>query len=190
MEYTVEDFIITIKFIKAYRNMEQRSIATNKKIIKKVVTANHVKHLSNSWESRNNDFGSFYLNLSHENQISFISHFGIKIPDGIEYLVKIKSHPAAYIYTTPPAVATLMNQLLLFFNNNGISEDAIPGIKMYFIPEDRYGNSANWGKYILNLSMPHQLTILKQIALNSVPNIQLDEQNRTFFRQKFLINRS
>jgi hypothetical protein len=183
MEYSATNFITAIAFIKAYREMEQRSLAANKKFIKTVIEAHQFEHLFESWAGRENDFGSYFLNLSHKNQGAFLLKFGIEVPSYQEYLTEIENIPQAYAYATPPLIITQLHELLKFFYNNGIHEKAVPEIEIYHLPENCYGNSTNWGNYILSLAMPDQLAILKQIAFNSVEILKYDEENRAFLKR-------
>jgi hypothetical protein len=183
MEYSATDFMTAIAFIKAYREMEQRSLGANKKFIKTIIEAHQFKHLYESWAGRENDFGSYFLNLSHKNQGVFLLKFGIEVPSFQEYLTEIEIIPQAYAYANPPFIIMQLHELLKFFYNNGIHEKAVPGIEIYHLPENCYGNSTNWGNYILSLAMPDQLAILKQIPLNSLENIKADEENRNFIKR-------
>jgi hypothetical protein len=183
MEYSATDFMSAITFIKAYRQMEQWPLPANKKFIKSVIEPHQFKHLFESWAGRENDFGSYFLNLSHKNQGAFLLKFGIEITSYQEYLDEIETIPQAYAYATPPLIISQLHELLKFFYNNGIHENAIPGIKIHHMPENCFGNSTNWGNYILSLAMPDQLAILKQIAFNSAENIKDSEENRQFIKR-------
>ena len=182
MEYSAIDFTNALRFIKAYRAMETSSLPANKKLIKSVVEPSQFKHLANSWAGRENDFGSFFLNLSYQTQANFLIRFGIDVPGYREFVLELNSNPAAYAYATPPVLVSQLHELLKFFYNNGIHENAVPGIKLYYLPADCYGNSTNWANYILSLSMPDQLTVLKQIAYNAIESIKSSEENRLFIK--------
>jgi hypothetical protein len=182
MDYLANDFTNTITFIKAYRAMEERSLPENKKLIKSIVDADQFKHLYESWAGRKNDFSSFFLNLSYKTQADFIISFGIDVPGYNDYLVELTSNHTAYAYATPPILVSQFHELVKFFYNNGIHENAVSGIKLNYLPTECYGNSKNWGNYILSLVMPYQLSVLKQIAYNSIENIKSSEENRSFIK--------
>lgn len=188
MEYSAKDFTIALTFIKAYRAMEEGSLSANKKLIKSVVDAREFKHLFNSWAGRENDFSSFFLNLSYRTQANFLQRFGIDVPGYQDYVCELESSPAAYAYATPPLLVSQLHELLKFFYNNGIHENAVPGIKLYYLPIECFGNSKNWGNYILSLSMPDQLAILKQIAYNSLESIKSSEESRLFIKEAITPN--
>lgn len=190
MEYSALDFANALAFIKAYRAMEQNTLPTNRKLIKATVEDSQFKHLFSSWAGRENDFGSFFLNLSYKTQAAFLLTFGIGVPGYGSYVSELEISPTAYVYATPPFLVSQLHELLKFFNNNGIDQYAVPGTTLYFLPNDRYGNSANWGKYILSLSMPYQLAILKQIALNSEENIRAADKNRAFMKNAIPLNQT
>lgn len=182
MEYSAKDFTNALTFIKQYRAMEVSSLPAIKKMIRSIVEPSQFNHLFESLAGRKNDFGSFFLNLSYKTQANFLISFKIDVPGYHEFVSELNSSPAAYAYATPPMLVSQLHELLKFFNNNGIHENAVPGIKLYHLPADCYGNSTNWGKYILSLSMPDQLTILKQLAYNSIENIKSSEENRLFIK--------
>jgi hypothetical protein len=185
-EYTSEDFTAALLFIKAYRKMEDSPISLNKALIKSVVDKDKFDHLFNSWAGRKNDFGSFFLNLSYKTQAQFIFNFGIVVSGYQEYLDNLRVSPYAYCYVVPPLVVCKIHQLLLFFNNHGIDENSIPGLTLNQLPKKRFGNSTNWGKYILSLPMAEQLTLLKQVSLNTEDDIKSIVEDMASMKKHFL----
>ncbi|WP_236648919.1 hypothetical protein [Spirosoma sp. 209] len=65
----------------------------------------------------------------------------------------------------PPAKALQLHQLLKFFENHGINPQLTRQIALTELPDSdkRFGNSANWGDYILSLSDPEPL--LRQLIV-------------------------
>lgn len=177
------DYNIILTFIRAYRKMEGLTPKESSLILKKILEPNQVKHLTDSWISRSNDFGSFYLNLSHYNQSKFLTEWNIDIPGLSNFYNDLDKHPAAYIYTEPPSEILTLHYLQLYFNNHSIesiNEIDVPGQSSL-----RFGNSTNWGNYILSLNHHDQCKILDHISYFILDNIEKSEHNRSFFRKQF-----
>ncbi|WP_025146070.1 hypothetical protein [Pedobacter jeongneungensis] len=182
MKNSAQHYIDTLLFIKKYREMEIASLAKNKKALSSILPSDKFKHLFNSWSGRENNFGSFFLNLEYELQGLFLVHWGIPINGYNEYLTEIDSHPYASIYSHPPMFISWIDALMLFFNNHGIDEQVIPDFRMPFLPDKRYGNSANWGSYIMSLTLDNQLDVLLAIEENSFETLEQKRQNREYLR--------
>nr|WP_315419636.1 hypothetical protein [uncultured Pedobacter sp.] len=184
MEHSAQHYIDTLVFIKKYREMENASQAKNKKALSSILPSDKFKHLFNSWSTRENDFGSFFLNMEYELQALFLVHWGISINGYNEYLTEIGSHPYASIYSHPPIFISWIDALMVFFNNNGIDEQVIPDFRMPFLPDKskRFGNSANWGSYIMSLTLHNQLGVLLAIDVSLVGTLEKKKQNREYLK--------
>lgn len=180
MKIDSNDFSAIIKFTAAYRMMEAATVNTGKRIIKQVVPAHQVKHLCNSWAGRQNDFGSFFLNLSHQNQGRFILHFGIPLDGFDAFDSEIANDPAAYVYAKPPFLVDLIHHIILFFNNHAIEDSSFSEFVLPGSPADRFGNSANWGEYLLSLSVQDQLRVLEHIVKEIRDDMEQVTNNREF----------
>jgi hypothetical protein len=170
-----------INFIKAYRAMETGSLSDNLKLITSIVDSDKAKHLCESWSGRENDFGSFYLNLSHNTQAKFLLQWNIQLTGYDEYLTELESHSAAHVFATPPVEVSKIHHLLLFFNNYSVEDTT--GIKLPINAANRYGNSANWGKYILSLDREYQYSVLLQIMDYNAESMVEAQENRRFMCQ-------
>ena len=161
METFMKDAIL---FIHEYRNMENADEQTNERLIKRVVSPEwKADHLVDSWSGRNNDFGSFFLNLSHNTQADFMEAWGIEVAGKKEYKTALEENPMAIIDAKPPTTVTWLHELVKYFYNNGIG--GRKDIILSNLPDmdKRYGNSTNWGNYILSLSSEGRELVLQQL---------------------------
>jgi hypothetical protein len=117
------------------------------------------QHFRNQWYDKERHFGLFYLNLSHDRQIYLLHHWNILDWQDGEYLGTALHNPYFRVMARPPGKALQLHQLLKFFENHGINKQLTGGITLTELPPEnkRYGNSANWGDYILSLSNPEGL---------------------------------
>ena len=151
-------------FLQAYRNFENTDTDTNEKFIKSIISPDWIaEHLCNSWGGRKNDFGDFFLNLDPVIQGDFISSWGIHV-DGLQrYREAQHNDPAASLFQPAPAKIIWLNGLVKYFYNNGIGgrrDLILPNLPSF---EKRYGNSTNWGNYILSLSTDDRELVLQQL---------------------------
>jgi len=154
-----------IEFITTYRRMEKQSYAEGFDTIGKCVKAHQRTHLCGSWQGRKRDFGSFFLNLSCASQGAFIEHWGIKIEGYREYCQSVSDHPGAAFFLDPPPMIHWLRELMKFFNNHSVTDECAPGIRLNPQPpkRDQFGNSANWGKYILKLKRIDAVKLLESL---------------------------
>ncbi len=107
------------------------------------------------------------LILSHATQAHLIRIFGQGTSDTtIDNYIKLKEEdPIRALWMDAPQLVSRYHELLKFFYNHGINEEPAPGINLTNIPspEKQYGNSANWGDYILSLSQDKQEIVLSAI---------------------------
>eukprot|EP01012_Entosiphon_sulcatum_P033810 TRINITY_DN42825_c0_g1_i1.p2 TRINITY_DN42825_c0_g1~~TRINITY_DN42825_c0_g1_i1.p2 ORF type:complete len:180 (-),score=11.10 TRINITY_DN42825_c0_g1_i1:795-1334(-) len=160
-----------LTFVSAYRRMEKANDLSNKKLIKNIVPPRKFDHLFSSWSGRNNDFGSFYLNLEYALQGKFVQHWNIQLSNFTKYLKDLEKHPYASLFTVPPEELLYLNALVLFFNNNGIDPGCLEGFEFSNLPEARFGNSANWGDYILSLPPRELVSFFHRFDEYSAPKI-------------------
>lgn len=183
MNYTEENFNEDIQFISSYVKMEKSSLAKVKKLLKEILPPRKFEHLYNSWvgrydkESKVGQFGSFFTNIEHKTQALFLRDWGFIIQDYEEYLRILDSNPIASLTTPPPLVIERLHYLLVFFLNNGINKE-ISGYSLINLPEERYGNSYNWGNYILALNKLEQYRLLSHLADYCNDQIKISSNNR------------
>lgn len=167
---TIDLVLTATKFINAYREVEKGAPKLAEDIInyleKHTPTA---QHLCSSWRGRKQDWGSFYLNLSHEFQYKILKFWGMAEPAGEEYAHQVEKNPAKMLFADVPDSIKWPHELLKFFNNHGIDKIPETGITLSSLPPDdrRYGNSANWGDYVLSLPAEERELLLHQIAAYS-----------------------
>ena len=155
------------KFITAYRQVEKGTPKIGEDVInyleKHKPTA---QHLCSSWRGRKQDWGSFYLNLSHDFQYKILKFWGMGEPEGEEYAQQVQKNPAKMLFADVPDGIMWPHELLKFFNNHGIQEKPEIGITLTQLPADDrcFGNSANWGDYILSLPGTERERVLQLIA--------------------------
>lgn len=84
----------TVLFSHEYRSMENAPVKVGKNLIRAVIEDRHrAEHLCDSWAGRNGDFGSFFLNLSHETQGLFMEYWGIPVSELAEYSRRKEENP-------------------------------------------------------------------------------------------------
>jgi hypothetical protein len=173
METLVENNIHTgtiIHFIKKYRDFEKSNLNGGASLIRYLFQEDPklADHLCDHWRSKKRDFGSFYLNSDYNCQEKFLKHWGIEVDGLSEYLVAIGKNPGLMFTLNKPRTLVVLKSTLLFFNNHGISTNAIPGLNLTMIPRSNtrcYGNSANWADYILSLrTYAEQSRVLKALV--------------------------
>lgn len=155
-----------IEFIKRYRAMEQGPFAGGQLLINQVATSWQRSHLHDQWKSKKKNFGDFFLNLDSELQIKFLQRFGINDNEDQAYLDLVENKPVAALWACTPIKHQLLRNLLLFFCNHGINHQVTPAISLDKLPAKtkRFGNSKNWGDYILSLAPDKQAFLLGQIS--------------------------
>lgn len=158
-----------LQFIRLYRTLEQMPLEdgfAHLSAISPVVLGEHEipvkelrQHFRNQWYDKHRHFGLFFLNLPHYRQIYLLHLWDIRDWQDEEYIGTALRNPAFRILGQPPAKALQLHQLLKFFENNGINTQLTPQITLNELPESDkcFGNSANWGDYILSLSDPEPL---------------------------------
>ena len=142
--------------------MEKASLNTGYLLIAKTIAVDDnslYDHLCSHWRSKKKAFVEFFLNLSSRNQIKILHYWGIVDPDDTEYLqIDEYEKPELYLFGDSPKTRELLHNLLLFFLNHGLSERPDHGLHLDNIPKKKtYGNSANWGDYVLNHSNPGRI---------------------------------
>ena len=187
MNYTDQNFIEDLQFISSYMDMEKFTLPKTKKYLKDILPPRKFEHLNDSWygrydkENKVGQFGSFFTNIEHKTQALFIKSWGLEIPNFNEYLEEINSGPIASITTTPPVIIERLHYLLVFFLNHGINE-TVNGYSLVDLPIERYGNSHNWGNYILSLSKLEQFRLLSHIAKYCYEEIENSAKNRMMLK--------
>jgi len=152
----------TVLFIHEYRSMESSPVSVGKKLITALFGNTHIsEHLCDSWAGRKGDFGSFFLNLGHEKQGLFIEYWGIPVPALSEYSKRKNENPISVLFGGEPEVVTWIHKMMLYFNNHGIGD--YRDIILPSLPVERYGNSKNWGNYILGLSPEGRDLVITQL---------------------------
>ncbi|ADB42802.1 hypothetical protein [Spirosoma linguale] len=164
-----------LNFIRAYRTLEQmpledgfahlRAISPMLLGEKEGELKELRQHFRNQWYDKERHFGLFYLNLSHYRQIYLLNHWEIRDWQDNEYIGMTLRNPYFRIVGRPPAKALQLHQLLKFFENHGINPQLTGQITLTELPDSdkRFGNSANWGDYILSLTDPEPL--LRQLII-------------------------
>jgi hypothetical protein len=153
-----------LQFIRAYRTLEQMPLEdgfAHLRAVSPVLPGEdeaEVKelrqHFRNQWYTKERHFGLFFLNLSHFRQIYLLHLWDIRDWQDEEYLGTALRNPFFRITGRPPAQAWQLHQLIKFFENHSINPQPTPQITLSELPEGdkRFGNSANWGDYILSLA--------------------------------------
>lgn len=154
-----------LEFIFAYRELEKGDPSLVKFILNRMDHDGDKLHIYRTWIGKNQDFGEWYLNLSNITRYGILKCFGLSHPDGDGYLQRVVGNPFGQLYVDAPVCITWPTDLLIFFYNHGIQETPAAGIALEHLPDDSrcYGNSANWGDYVLSLPEPVQRQLLEQL---------------------------
>lgn len=149
-----------IAFITQYRLMETSQLEHGFSVILNAIfsgspEANGLATLCRHWKY-SQQFGQFFTNhLKKDQMIRLLNHWGIQDPDDQEYLDGCEQSYSYHTTHHAPDTVTHIFRMILFFEGRGMRSDIIPGIILQGLPEsknDRFGSSANWGKYILSLN--------------------------------------
>lgn len=161
---------IVLNFIRNYRKLESSTYEEAFRFIKQFSEAANLSHqydhLCSHWKGKQKDFGSFFMNLGTPSQIRILHSWGIKDLDDKAYLAQ-ESDPVRFLFAKRPETLNRILKVLVFFNNHGIESFGpyanLPGLHLTVLPQTkkRYGNSANWGSYVLSLVSPEY--VLNQI---------------------------
>lgn len=158
-----------LQFIRSYRTLEQMPLEDGFAHLRAVspiipgddeAELNRLRqHFRNQWYDKNRQFGQFYLNLSHYRQLYLLHLWTVHDWQDEEYLGTAMRNPFFRLAGRPPAKALQLHQLIKFFENHGINQQLTPEITLTELPQEdkRFGNSANWGDYILSLRDPESL---------------------------------
>ena len=115
------------------------------------------KHFRDHWYSKERAFGRFYLNLPHYRQIYLLHQWNIRDYEDDTYLWECRRDGRFALISSPPTTARQLHRLVLYFENHGINLQPSPDVTLPVVPdvfEKRFGNSSNWGDYILALPEP------------------------------------
>lgn len=163
-----------ILFLQAYRNFENSDIETNETFIKRIISPEWIaEHLCDSLGGEGHNFGGFFLNLDHTIQGDFISSWGINV-DGLQkYKEEQQNDPEASLFEPAPVTIMWLHGLVKYFYNNGIVDKndlVFPNLPPF---DKRYGNSSNWGNYILSLSSEDREFVLQQLYTHVMSKLQI-----------------
>lgn len=174
-----EDIENCLDFIKEYRKLEKMQIVPAKDILENIFAdepIHKVDRVIEQWKLKKKDFGSFYLNIDVPLRIKIYNSFGIEDSSDKEYLVKIKNDPRAILFEKQSVTYNRLHNLIVFFNNYGITDNPAEYLKLIntpkfsgrsFDPNDpTFGNTKNWGKYILSLQDLEQKRVISDILNN------------------------
>lgn len=158
-----------VQFIRSYRVLEQMPLEdgfAHLRAITPVILGEDEaelkelrQHFRDQWYSKERRFGRFFLNLSHYRQVYLLHLWGIQDWQDEEYIGTALQNPFFRVAGRPPAKALQLHQLVKYFENHGITYWPGSSTLLDDLPEDnkRFGNSANWGDYILSLTNPEPL---------------------------------
>lgn len=183
MNYTQQNFNEDLLFISSYLTMEKSSLSKVKKNLKDILPPRKFEHFFNSWAGRYDEenkigqFGSFFTNIEHKTQALFLINWGLEVPNFEEYLRILESSPIASLTTAPPLIIERLHYLLVFFLNYGIDK-IVNGYSLVDLPIERYGNSYNWGNYILSLNKLEQFRLLSHLSNYCNEQIKSSSNNR------------
>ena len=160
-----------LHFIRSYRRLEQMHLEDGFAELACVAKSDQAgeekrlrQHFRNHWYSKERGFGRFYLNLPHYRQLYLLHQWDLVHYEDATYLWECERDGRFALMAEVPPLAKQFHQLILFFENHGINKQVTATIVLDSLPIEsdlQFGNSANWGDYILLLDHPEGL--LKQI---------------------------
>ncbi len=163
---------LILQFLSKYREFEKATYDEGKHIINSAFPRSMTaSYLVDRWRYNKKNFGGFFLNLDSVNQITLLHYWGIKGDDDAKFLEEYKKNQMVALFTSP-RLRTLMHNVVLFFNNQGITkkiwfrESEPVDFQFSVFPKEAkcFGNSANWADFVLSLPRPEQVALLSKIA--------------------------
>ena len=156
-----------LHFIRSYRRLEQMPLEDGFAELACVAKSNQPaeekrlrQHFRNHWYSKERAFGRFYLNLPHYRQLYLLHQWDLIHYEDATYLWECERDGRFALMAQAPPLARQLHALVLFFENHGINRQLTPSIELENVPTEfdrRFGNSANWGEYILSIDQPDGL---------------------------------
>lgn len=156
-----------IHFIHSYRRLEQMPLEDGFAELACVAKSDLIeeekrlrKHFRAHWYSKNRSFGQFYLNLPQYRQIHLLHQWDLTHYEDATYLWECERDSRFALMAQAPPLARQLHGLVLFFENHSINRQVAGRIELATLPVDpdrRFGNSTNWGDYILSLAEPGDL---------------------------------
>jgi len=128
------------------------------------------KHFRAHWYSKERAFGRFYLNLPHYRQTYLLHQWDIIDYEDGTYLWECQRDGQFALMGPPPLTTRRLHELVLYFENHGISLRPTPDVVLPSVPDvfaQRFGNAANWGDYILSLPESEAGDVLIQLLNRS-----------------------
>lgn len=151
-----------LRLIIKYRDLENAPLSRAYLLIREVAPKDIAAHVRDKWHHHQKDFASFYLNLDYGLQLRFLNFWGVADLADFDFVRRKRENPRETLFEEPSGFLSTAKRVLLYFNNAGIG-DSNDKVRHYYLPENRYGNSANWGKYLLSLNMAEQVRIIMEI---------------------------
>ncbi len=185
--HTQDDIDNCIDFIREYRRFENMQSVPAKDLLENIFASeplHKVDRIVEQWKLKKKDFGAFYLNIDLPFRIRIYNSFGIEDLADIDYLEQIKLDPRAALFADQSLTYNRLHNLIVFFNNYGITEKPTEYLSLKDIPkfsgrsfdpkDPTFGNSKNWGTYILSLQDEEQ----KRVVGSILCNYQIDRYKR------------
>lgn len=142
------------------------------KVICEISDREHLKsHLILSWLSNDKNFAKWYLNLDVEFMYYILATFKVlnyRDSEEAEYLNLIEADPIEAALLPMPDLLEQCRNLLIFFIGTQVRHTLIPGTTLSKVPKKTFGNSANWGDYILSLPSSDQKAIIQHILTQNI----------------------
>jgi hypothetical protein len=153
--------------LSGYRKLEVAPLETGFEVIKRTAKSYQVNHLCGHWRSKKKDFGAYYLNLDYKCQFSLLNSFGIYDDIDKAFIAEFEADERKMLFVRPKGILKAAHAVLIFFNNHGISTnpagDGSVNLNVLPAKNKQYGNSANWGAYMLALPSDERNRILAEI---------------------------
>ncbi|MEZ0612332.1 hypothetical protein ACAW74_27735 [Fibrella sp. WM1] len=162
-----------LHFIRCYRRLEQLPLEDGFAELACVSTDPDEaseqqlrKHFRAHWYSKERAFGRFYLNLPHYRQLYLLHHWEIVHYEDATYLWECQRDSRYALVGPPPLLVRQIHELALYFENHGISLQPSLDVTLPSLPQNfalRFGNTANWGDYLLALPEPEAEAVISQM---------------------------
>lgn len=158
-----------IHFIEKYREFEDYTLSQGDQFITRVLIladdARQINHVCGKWRGYKKDFCSLFFGTGYDFHFACFRLWNIGMP-GFKEFLDIDERDR--LFESPPLPYEYYRLLLLYFNNHAISDDFPGGYKPVKLPSFKqcYGNSKNWGKFILSRPKAEQKEIISDILTN------------------------
>lgn len=175
--HTEQDVEACVHFIREYHRLEKSNYTTFSEFLSDSIFMPHKEiYLFNQWRACKRDFGALWFKMDVINRVKMYKSLGIDDPAADEWMNKATDDQKYALYVSPSKTYNRLNNLIIFFNNHGITSNPTDWLVIHDPPisngvfgdekDPAFGNSRNWAKFILGLNLIEQDRIVETILNN------------------------